>query len=370
LVYLNGKLVEDYLLSDLTLTWKYYSILRNQKHIDYGMVYCEDKPLSDVCPDWFYNDWDYIVRRYKAYLTSIKEGKIDLGKVCIYELVPQSFWKEYCEGKNIITKHVVDTHRKTNYHQLLIDVVILFQDLKKNRLNIDQTKAKEYGLSNYSDYIEYSLFKSITGRISSKKGSFPILHMKKTYRDVIKPHNDVFVEIDYNAAEARVLLGLAGKEQQQIDIHEWNRQQIYGNDITREQSKKEFFAWLYGSEIENKKLDLLYDKKSILDKYYDGKKVKTLYDKEIETDTKHALNYIMQSTCSYMLMEQVLKVNNYLQSKNSRIAFLSYDSIVLDVDKKEKNMLYDIKSIFENTRLGNFLSRMKIGKDYGSMKEI
>ena len=62
------------------------------------------------------------------------------------------------------------------------------------------------------------------------------------YRDVLKLDvhfsNDWFVEFDYNGAEIRTLLSLAGKEQPEEDIHEFHMSNIYKNITSRPKAKE------------------------------------------------------------------------------------------------------------------------------------
>ena len=102
---------------------------------------------------------------------------------------------------------------------------------------------------NKQNYIDYNLFGTVTGRLTTKPHSFPILTMRKELRRLIKPHNDWFLSLDYNGAEVRTLLALSGRPQPTEDIHSWNLKNVLERaDIPREEAKTIFFAWLYNPE--------------------------------------------------------------------------------------------------------------------------
>ncbi len=81
-----------------------------------------------------------------------------------------------------------------------------------------------------------------TGRMTTRKHYFPILTLDSDYRSIIKPTNDYFVELDYNAAELRVLLGLSGKEQPIEDLHTWNLNNVYGGSWKVETKQRSGFS--------------------------------------------------------------------------------------------------------------------------------
>ena len=86
----------------------------------------------------------------------------------------------------------------------------------------------------------------------------------------MEPNNDWFVELDFNAAELRVLLSLANKSQPDMDIHKWNIQNIFGDQGTRSDAKKRAFAWLYNPQSEDHTMNRFYERDEVLKKYWDG----------------------------------------------------------------------------------------------------
>ena len=138
----------------------------------------------------------------------------------------------------------------------------------------------------------------MTGRLTTKPGSFPILNLKKEIADCVVPANDVFVQLDFNGAEIRTLISLAGKEQPEEDIHEWNMKNIYHNITERSKAKQRFFAWLYNPNSNDEETERHYTREQILNKHYNNNLVSTPFGRNIEADDFHALNYLLQSSSS------------------------------------------------------------------------
>mgnify|MGYP007000094991 len=54
-------------------------------------------------------------------------------------------------------------------------------------------------------YVDYDIFGTVTGRMTTKRGSFPALNLKRELKKHVRPNNDVFLELDFNAAEIRTM---------------------------------------------------------------------------------------------------------------------------------------------------------------------
>ena len=383
-VYYDGNLYFDNKLPDgIDKTWNYSSSLRDRE-IRYGYLQCGGKSLDSVCPPDIKNDWDRINNKLKAFMRSIHLSKVSLDDNCFYDIVPEKFLLEYCEIRNRITKHVFENFLPPKNLRFSILLTKVVEDISQQKLNIDingfkpflaEHKARQWKekIKNISPYVKYDIFGTKTGRLTTKKYSFPILTFPKKYRSTIKPNNDLFVELDYNGAELRTLMALSDKNQPTMDIHEWNRRHLSENKIlSRQEVKNSIFAWLYNSKkhLNEESLRKMYDKDKVLNNYWDGETVKTCFNREIPADRHHALNYIIQSTCADLILQKMIKIYDILDGRKSNVAFCVHDSVVVDLHADDKHLMKDIIDEFSNTRFGKFKTSIKTGDDFGNLKEL
>ena len=105
-------------------------------------------------------------------------------------------------------------------------------------------------------------------------------------------------------------------------------------------------------------------------KYFNDGRITTFFDRTIESDEFHALNYIIQSTASDLFLKQALKIDKLLEGKKSFISFMIHDSFVIDFHKGDKALLKDIIEIFSDTEFGKFKTNLKIGTDFGNIRRV
>ena len=98
--------------------------------------------------------------------------------------------------------------------------------------------------------------------------------------------------------------------------------------------------------------------------------LKTPFGRVLAVDERKAQNYLLQSTTSDIVIQNAYKIMKMLKGKKSKIAFTLHDSIIIDMDRKDVIMLKEIKKQFEETPWGPFLSTCKVGKNFGSLKEL
>lgn len=376
--YYNGKLYFDVLPDNLKSTWKYANCLKNLD-VEYAFIYAGGLTLDDVCPQEYLPKWTVYKKKLQAYHNSFKQAKVSLDDNCFFDLVPEQFLMELCEQKVKIIDYVLASHNKPeNYNHLLSAQKVLTQissrklNIKFENLNKDEVLFKNKDLINKlkssKPFVEYNIFGSKTGRLTTVPGTFPILTLNKNFRSIIEPQNDLLVELDYNAAELRTLIALTGEEQPTGDIHDWNAKRL---GIDRETAKKEMFAWLYGSkQIDSKKYSEIFGLDRLFQEQYNDFKFTNPYGRKIQTDQFHKLNHLVQSTTSDLVLEQLVKINDLLKDKLSYISFTLHDSVVIDLKKEELDIVNKLTPVFSSTKLGTYPVRISAGKNYGSLKRI
>ena len=378
-VYHAGELYFDQLPEGLTKTWGVTGL--DLDNIEYACIYGGGKGMSEVCPENLKNKWENLNYKFQAYLRSFKHAKISLHEHCFFDLVPHRFLLEYYSVADKITEHVFETHEKPANYDFLVELIKFTNQLSRNRLVLDQNSLRPYmanlqarnlwrKFDTVSPYIRYNPFGTVTGRLSTSSNSFPILTLPKELRTVVKPKNDWLVEVDYNAAELRTLLALSGKEQPKEDLHEWNRTNVYKGEGSRDDAKKRIFSWLYNPNSNDQLSSRIYERNKVKTKYYDGAYVATDFGRKIECEDRVALNYIIQSTTSDLVMSKVIEINKMLKNTDSNIIFSMHDSFVIDLCSEDKPMLKEILKTFSDTRYGEYKVNLNIGRDFNEMKEV
>ena len=381
-IVFNGTILKEMDAIKDCGTWSYNNVF-NDKTIQIAQFYCNGMNIDEVCPSEMKNEWEEIKKHHAIFEKAFKEAKINLKEHCFYDIVPRKFILDFFGIKNKITEYVFKTYQKPKNYDFLFEMSKLIDEISKRKLKIDvssltneetRTTNLKNKLKEISHCVRYNLFGSVTGRLTTKKNSFPILTLDKKFRNIIKPTNDFFIELDYNAAELRTFLALNNKEQPQKDIHEWHLE-LCKEVLTREEMKQKFFAWFYSGNDKLfgvKEIDDGYDKHSILKKMFNGEQIETPYHRIIKTDERKALNMIIQSTTADIFFRRVLEIRKFLKEKilKTFISFLVHDSVVLDVCKNELKHILEIVNIFSNTDYGKFLTRVKIGDSFGNMKDI
>jgi hypothetical protein len=361
-------------------TWEFSEHLSGEDY-NIARIYSHGATLSDVCPEHMKKDWDKVKESLRAYLKACNTSKLSLDENCIFDIIPEYSLFEYLNMKNKITQYVLDTAPKPSNYNSMLNLSKMLADIGSRNLKIDIEPIMHLlGTVRGHNFLQtlqtnklscdYNPWGTITGRLASNPKSFPILTISKEFRGCVSPKNDWLVELDFNAAELRVLLALAGGEQPVNDIHDHNAKYVFGGKLTREDAKVKTFAWLY-SNRSNKLLEGLYDKQTVRNKFWDGSVVRTDFGREIgPVDEHHSVNYIIQSTTIDMVHEQAYKVFEFLKGKKTFIMALIHDAVYLDLADEDRYELLEILKIYRSTRYGEFKVNLKVGKNLRDLKTL
>jgi len=380
-VYAQEQLFD---LSDLNVaakyvTWK-HSPLLSKLDCDYAWVWSGGRTLEQCCPEDLRESFDKVNLELRAHMTAMKTARVCLETNCFFDLIPAPLVDQYFAMKNKICKSVMSSPPIDNY-AFMKDVHIMMEEISNHDLNLDpsninhmryKSRTRDFlsRLERVQKRIQLEIFGSKTGRLTTRKGTFPILNLQKDHRSILKPVNDVLVELDFNSAEARTFLALSGKKDIKEDIHKWNLENVANNQGDREEMKERFFAWLYNPESKDSSFDVVYNKEAVKGDYWDGERVTNPFGRIVPSDERRCINYLIQSTTNDIVLENALKIREMLQGRSSRISFTLHDSVVIDFAKEDKNLLMPIVKTFEETRLGYYRANVKMGKDFGNMKDI
>ena len=356
-VYSSGDFYDYSEKLDLTKTWKHSVHLADEKNIDYAFLYSKDGTLESVCPIFVKEAFQNSSDRISSFMKSIIATNSNIKDYCIYDYIPVAFLSRFLNDKEIIIKHVFKNIKRPAHYDILKKAHILTEEMNAR----DNIYDGQYANTNYG------IFGTRTGRLSNKKSGIPILTMTKEDRKLLQPTNDLFVEFDFNAAELRTLLALSNVDQPKIDMHEWTCSKT---SATREEIKKRTFAWLYNPEARDSLLEGLYNRKGVKDAFKTKDGIRTPFFRNIETDDRRSLNYIVQSTSSDVCIEQAFKIRELFKNTKTKICYLLHDSVILDYAKEDQDKFLEAKKIFANTRFGEYLVNASIGKNFGEMRKI
>ena len=347
------KVIETY-----NLAWKHSPMLDDEKY-KYLYLLAKQDDLSSYTQDP--ESFKMYTEKMKAHQKAAIAAKVNLNEECFFDLIPTHQLVKWFSLKQSALNNLKKNTQFESDYEILHKAHVLTTNISREQIKYKNLKGR----------VLYNIFGSATGRLTTLRESVPVMTMKKEERTFLEPNNDVFVEMDLNAAEARTLLALSGIEQPVQDIHEWLMKNVYKTSLSREKAKIKLFSWLYNFSSTDKELDKFFSRQIFRDFYCAEQSVLTTpYGRKLKVDERKAQNYLLQSTTSDIVIENAYKIMKMLKDKKTKIAFTLHDSIILDVCRSEAHILPDVKHKFESTRWGSFLTICKIGTNFGDLREL
>ena len=125
-----------------------------------------------------------------------------------------------------------------------------------------------------------------------------------------------------------------------------------------------------GTSLGIPQIEKYYDKRKALKQYWNGEEIINPFGRKIKADEFHALNALIQSTTSDIFLRRAIAVNKLLKGRNSFTMGLIHDSMVIDFDRNDKDVLDDLIEVFGNTELGQFKVNTSLGTHFGNMRRF
>lgn len=292
------------------------------------------------------------------------ENNIDINKI-----IPIS--KLYEHYENIFTKikEVIDYKKPAGFDFYNFNATNVFFLLEQQGLGIIYNSFVElfsprnpiFNINNNVALTSYNLY-NVTSRPTNSYNSvnFAAIPHTESHRRSFKAQNDYFVEYDFDGYHLRLLCDQINYPLTIESAHKQLAKYYFGTtDITEEQykqAKQINFHAIYGKiPEEHKNLEIFkLIKEYIANMWAVYEKVGEVCDpisgKPFTKGLKDMhpaklMNYMMQSletSRNILILKNVLR---FLKDKKTKVTLYTYDSVLFDFDKEEKNILEDLENV-------------------------
>jgi hypothetical protein len=361
-IFLDGEIITGHsaileAIINRNIAWKHSPIFDDE-----DMFYLFPHIHGQQLEKFSANEEEYFQARFtiEAQKRASVMAGINLEDLCFFDLIPDTQLKKWLTLRGEALNSAKKVKRSSDY-KILHKAHVLATTIEHQNISYMGTNTR----------VSYDIFGTATGRLSTKKESVPVMNLKKSDRVYVCPQNDLFVELDLNAAEVRTLLALSGEDQPAEDIHLWLKKRFFKESHTREEVKKKVFSWLYNFSAPENELSKIFSREIFRDFYcYDKGTLRTPYGRVLEVEERKAQNYLLQSTTSDIVIENSYKIMKRLKNMKSNVAFTLHDSVILDMTKDEAGVVRELHDQFQTTQWGKFLATCKVGKNFLDLKEV
>ena len=224
-------------------------------------------------------------------------------------------------------------------------------------------------------YQNYNFF-TTTSRPSNSIHNLNFAALTPEHRECFSPLNDIFIEFDFDAYHPRLIGDLIGYEFPNTSVHEYLSDK-YNVDIS--EGKTKTFQYLYGgipNDVANK-IEFLNMTKNLINEMWaefnQNKRINShIYNRPMKSvnldnlNPQKLFNYYIQSYETERNVQLLNKIHQYLLTRKTNIVHYNYDSFLFDYSKEDgKEIIYDIRELLQKD---NFITKTKVGKSYGTLK--
>lgn len=305
------------------------------------------------------------------------------------KLIPITVWGKYLREYNSQLVQIFNNYRHTlndlayTFTKNLSDTLRL---IESSGMKVDKNKLHEHYdgkvgrfFKNDMVYSEYNVF-TTTGRPSNRFGgiNFSALNKSDGSRQTFisrYPHG-VLVQFDFEAYHLRLIADENGFELPTGSLHtELARKYFNTDDITDElyaASKQKTFEIIYGLSDETYNVPLferIVNMRGIFKDVVGPMVLPSGVEVNIKENTaSKKFNYHIQSLEIVKTLPKLRAVLELLKNTSNHLILYTYDSILLDMQSFDKQVITDITEILEENK--KFPVRIHVGNNYDNLTEI
>ena len=305
------------------------------------------------------------------------------------KLIPIAVWGKHLREYNSHLIQIFNKHRHTlnefayTFTKSLSDTLRL---IESSGMKVDKNKLREHYDGKVSRYFkndmvysEYNVF-TTTGRPSNRFGgiNFSALNKSDGSREtfISRYPNGVLVQFDFEAYHLRLIADENNFELPTGSLHtELAKKYFNTDDITDElyaASKQKTFEIIYGLSDETYGVPLferIVNMRGVFKDVVGPMVLPSGVEVHIKENTaSKKFNYHIQSLEIVKTLPKLRAVLELLKNTPNHLVLYTYDSILLDMQSFDKEIIRNITSILEENK--KFPVRIAVGNNYNNLAEI
>lgn len=304
----------------------------------------------------------------------------------VNRIIPLTTWDCILSKYNIKLLPLVSLYEPSRQYTYMHELLTTLKDIESAGLCVDRTLLSQHFSSDakraFKDnmvYTEYNPY-TTTGRPSNRFGgiNFAALNKSDGSRDsfISRYPSGSLVQMDFEAYHLRLManeLGVILPSEQSIHTE---LAKVYFNtsDITEDmytESKRRTFEVMYGTSTETYNFELFEKIHQHRKQYMSATSITLPSDITVNVDTPSAsklFNYYVQSLEMVRTLPKLTRIINLIKNTTNHLVLYTYDSILLDMQFMDMEVLQKIQEILEENK--KFPVRIYSGNTYGNIKEI
>lgn len=334
-------------------------------------------------------DYSACLEKKRIHQKTYKTTKINWNQFSLETLLPKDLIHKLAQERNSIIRELFEKSKEKEFYLKFYPVIKCLWNMQGRPLYIDLESIKD-DLSHHSNlirssvrygelYLKFNPVGAKTGRLSFEKGTPNLYILPKELRKcIVAPPDHNIVQLDFKSFQPRLAIfctddtEFKNKFSDIEDIYS-----VFPGD--REENKISFISWMF-SKRKHEMFDveaspIIQLRRNLHFEAKRNGRLATKFGRNLhhsdEEENVVFQNYITANEVDAILT-LMIKIDESLNGKRSRIIFPFHDSIVLYVHKDEMFLISKIKDLMENEHRLLFGSKfpvsVKCGKNFEQME--